>query len=282
MRCAWQAYLNLLPQWLRSDVDRLGKETLQEVRLRIGHPPELVLHKESLWLKRIVNREDLQFCLNIATRYSPWTAGSLSHGFITAIGGHRLGFCGETVVREDKLITISTITSVSLRVAREFMDIAPDLRELQGSTLLIGSPGCGKTTLLREIIRSVSNTDTGAVAVVDERREIFPLCGDGFCFDTGRRTDVMSGCSKKKGIEMVLRAMNPTVIAMDEITSAEDCASLLLAGWCGVRILATAHAANRRDLHARPVYKPIVNSGLFQNLIVLHKDKSWTLERMGI
>ena len=281
MRCAWQVYLNLLPHWLRNDVDRLGKDMLQELRLRIGKPPELVLGKESKWLERTVSREDLQFCLNIATRYSPWTAGSLAHGFVTAMGGHRLGFCGETVVREDKPVTLSTITSVSLRVAREFMNISSGLRDLSGSTLLIGSPGCGKTTLLRDMIRMVSNDRCGAIVVVDERREIFPLCGDSFCFDTGKRTDVISGCGKREGMEMVLRSMNPRVIAVDEITSEEDCTSLLRAGWCGVQLLATAHAADRRELYTRPVYKPIVESGLFQNLIIIRKDKSWTLERMG-
>ena len=134
--------------------------------------------------------------------------------------------------------------------------------------------------MLRDIIRTLSTMETGAVAVVDERREIFPVCGDGFCFDAGQRTDVLSGCGKKEGIEMVLRSMNPMLIAMDEITSEEDCKSLLYAGWCGVRLLATAHAADRKDLYSRPVYKSVVDSGLFQNLIILHKDKSWTMERM--
>jgi len=93
---------------------------------------------------------------------------------------------------------------------------------------------------------------------------------------------VLSGCGKAAGVEMLLRTMNPAVIAVDEITAASDCEALLHAGWCGVQLLATAHAGSRRELFTRPVYKPLIQSGLFQNLIIIQQDKSWTLERMDL
>ena len=102
-----------------------------------------------------------------------------------------------------------------------------------------------------------------------------------FTFDPGDYTDVLRGCDKKAGIEMVLRSMNPQVIAVDEITAESDCNALIYAGWCGVSLLATAHAADKQDLYSRPVYKPLLNCGLFQNLIILKQDQTWQLERIS-
>ena len=118
------------------------------------------------------------------------------------------------------------------------------------------------------------------VAVVDEREEVFPIENGKFTFSPGDRTDVLSGCGKKAGIEMVLRSMNPQVIAVDEITAESDCNALVYAGWCGVSLLATAHAADKHELYSRPVYKPLLDYGLFQNLIILKRDQTWQLERI--
>lgn len=92
---------------------------------------------------------------------------------------------------------------------------------------------------------------------------------------------MLSGCSKPHGIEAILRNMGPSTIAVDEITAEADCKALLHAGWCGVDILATAHAANKKDLYKRPVYKSIVNSRLFDTLVILRTDKTWYMERIG-
>ena len=91
---------------------------------------------------------------------------------------------------------------------------------------------------------------------------------------------MISGCSKTQGIEMVLRTMGPATIAVDEITAESDCDALIRAGWCGVRLIATAHATDISDLHNRPVYRKLWKCGLFNCVLVLQKDKTWTLERM--
>lgn len=280
MKCAWDAYLNLLPPWLRPVVDKTGKESLQELRLRLGYPPELILKNKTVWMDRPVEQNDLSFCINAASRYSPWAAASSAQGYITAPGGHRLGICGDVVMADGKMTGISTLRSLCIRVAREFQGIADQIGRLDDSVLIIGPPGSGKTTLLRELIRFASEQMSGCVAVVDERGEIFPSTDEGNCFCTGRRTDVLSGCSKEQGINAVLRTMGPTMIAVDEITAREDCDALIYAGWCGVKLLATAHACNYKDLYSRPVYKPLAASGLFDRLITLRRDKSWSIERM--
>ena len=113
---------------------------------------------------------------------------------------------------------------------------------------------------------------------MDERAELFPSIQNQMCFVTGKRTEVMTGCTKQQGIEMILRTMSPEIIAVDEITAKEDCQALIHAGWCGVKLIATAHAGNKMDLLTRPVYRPLVESRLFETLIVLQPDKSFKLE----
>ena len=280
MRCAWQAFINLLPVWMREQVDKQCKERLQELRLRLGLPPELVFGDHSVCLQRTVSAEDLRFCVNIASKYSPWAASTAAQGFITAPGGHRIGLCGNAVTENGTLTGIRNLTSLCIRVARDFPGIAHKAVCYSGSVLIIGRPGSGKTTLLRDLIRQRSDLGTGSISVVDEREEIFPYTSNEVCFPVGAHTDVLSGCGKVKGIEAVLRSMGPDTIAVDEITAEEDCRALLHAGWCGVNLLATAHAGNRKDLYNRPVYKPIIESKLFETLLIMHPDKSWHAERI--
>lgn len=282
MRCAWQAFVNLLPIWMRESVDKQGREALQELRLRLNAPPELVTAKGSLWLDRIVSAEDLRFCVNIASRYSPWTAGTSQQGFVTAHGGHRIGLCGSAVNVNGSISSIQGLTSLCLRVSRDFPGIGETAANCNGSILIIGSPGSGKTTLLRDVIRQKSSRGNGCIAVVDERQEIFPHMNNQFCFPVGKHTDILSGCKKTQGIEAVLRNMGPQIIAVDEITAREDCEALLHAGWCGVKLLATAHAGDRKDLYNRPVYRPIIESKLFDTLLIMQADKSWRAERFNI
>lgn len=282
MKCAWQSYLNLLPQWMRSQVDKLGSEKLLELRLRLGRPPELVTCTDSRYLERNIYAEDLSYCVNAASQYSPWSANTIANGYITASGGHRIGVCGDIAMISGKISTITHISSLCLRVARDFPGIGFQASEIQGNLLIIGSPGRGKTTLLRDLIRQKSNSGKGAVAVVDERREIFPTVNGAFTFSPGIRTEVLSGCSKSAGIEMLIRTMNPNWVAVDEITAAEDCQALIHACWCGVSLLATAHAENLQDFAHRPVYKPLIHSGIFNNILVMQPDKSWKMERMNI
>lgn len=280
MKCMWDAYISLLPIWMRKDVDRLGKDTLQELRLRIGALPELVLNGTSKWLRQAVTSDDLSFCINAACRYSPWTAASAADGFITAPGGHRIGICGEAIMRDGNMEGIARPTALCMRVARDFTGIAEEASQTDGSILIIGRPGSGKTTLLRDLIRQRSRRGPGSVAVVDERGEIFPFSQGNSCFDTGLRTDILSGCDKPHGIETVLRTISPASIAVDEITAQRDCDALLHACWCGVKLMATAHAGSLRDLRSRKVYEPLVESRVFDTVIVLQPDKSWRTERM--
>lgn len=274
MKCAWKELLAILPPWIRTEVDR-HCNTLQEVRLRRNKPVVLVCQKEKIELLRQAALEDLQYVINSACRYSPWTAATTAQGFVTAPGGHRIGLCGEAVVRNGAMNGIGTVSSLNIRVARDFPGISGNLWLRKENILILGPPGSGKTTLLRDLIRQRAQQEN--VAVVDERGEIFPIAAD---FPTGLNTDVVNGCSKPQGIELVLRAMSPDCIAVDEITAGEDCSAMVQAGWCGVSLVATAHASSAADLRSRVFYAPLVASGLFNTAVVLRKDKSWYTERI--
>lgn len=274
MRCAWKELLSVLPQWLKPDVDRLGREKLQELRLRLHAPPELVMGQDSIWLNRSTTIEDLSHCVNTASRYSPWAASTSAKGYITAPGGHRIGLCGEVFCQKGAMAGVRNLTSICIRIARDFPGIAPKIED-DRSILILGAPGWGKTTLLRDLIRQES--DKGVhIAVVDERGELFPSD-----FPRGRCTDVLTGCTKSEGIHALLRTMGPSCIAVDEITEEADCRAMLQAAGCGVRLFATAHASNLQDFQQRLVYRPLIENKVFHTVVVLRSDKSWYLERMA-
>ena len=276
MICAWKELLAILPPWLAREVDRFKNDMLLELRLRLGQPPQLVLKGESLWLDRPVSGDDLSFCINTASRYSPWAAQTTARGYLTAAGGHRIGLCGEAVIHSGSMTGIRTIHSLCIRVARDFPGIAERYAASRGSILIIGPPGSGKTTFLRDLLRQFSTNQT--VAVADERCELFP---DGL-LDRGKALDVLSGCPKAQAVDALLRTMGPDTIAMDEITAEEDCKALLQAGWCGVRLVATAHAADLHDLQSRELYKPLLSAKLFRYVLVLQRDKTLREERMTL
>ena len=275
MICAWKELLSILPQRLRLDVDRLGKKDAQEIRLRLGKPPNIMLAGRQICLSEPVSMDDLNYVVNTACRYSPWTAASARDGYLTAPGGHRLGICGEMVEKDGEMTGFRNIRSLNIRIARDFPGIANPLANIPGNILLLGPPGSGKTTLLRDLIRLRSAQET--VSVVDERAELFPQG-----LRDGHRVDILTGCPKPQGIEMLLRTMGPDTIAVDEITAAADCDAMVQAGWCGVCLLATVHGTSREDLLRRRVYRPILECGLFDTLVILRRDRSFRVERMGL
>lgn len=274
MGCAWKELLSILPGWMAEDVDRQGREELQELRLRVGQPPQLILNSWQKKLKRSVAVDDLNFCVNAASRYSPWAAATAAKGYLTAPGGHRIGLCGEAVMGKNQVEGLKNLTSLCIRVARDFPGIGEGAPN-RGSVLILGAPGWGKTTLLRDLIRRRSDAYQ-QVAVVDERGELFPGM-----FPAGNCTDILTGCPKAEGIHMLLRTMGPQCIAVDEITQEEDCIALAQAAGCGVSLMATAHAASLADFHRRSVYRALLEAQIFDTALILHSDKSWRLERMG-
>ena len=276
MRCAWKELTGILSPWIRNQLTDEDQKKCAEIRLRLGKPPQLILRGREHTLMGLVGEEDLRRTVNTASQYSPWAASSIAQGYITAAGGHRIGMAGETVIQQGSMTGIRRVTSLCIRVARDIDGIAGQAGNLEGSILILGPPGSGKTTLLRDLIRERAEKGMFSVAVIDQRQEIFPKD-----FRQGSRTDVLYGCSKAQGLEIAIHCLSPGTVAVDEITSAEDCDALCAAAWCGVSLLATAHAGSLQDLRRRKIYEPLIRDRLFDHVILLGKDQTFTTERIG-
>lgn len=284
MNCCWRELLELLPPWLRESTgSEMQERNPREIRLRLGRMVQVVTPLGEWYPTcRRVGEGDIAYVLNIASRFSAYAAQSVAQGYVTGRGGHRIGLCGECVVQNGMVTGIKELRSLCIRIARDIHGLADGLHSVlaDGSLLILGPPGSGKTTLLRDLIRQISDGRQEQIGVVDQRSELFPVTSDGFQFDTGSRTDVLTGAGKSSGIELLLRSMGPKWIAVDEISAMEDCITLEQCGYCGVRFLATAHAWTPEDLESRPVYRRLLRTGMFRTAIWLKEDQTYTVERL--
>lgn len=269
---------------------------LEEIRVREGRPLHLVYSGGDGFVTpdgtlspdpgRAVpaTRDDLSRTFQLMARGSVYSwEDEVRGGFLTLEGGHRVGLCGRAVVDEGRIRTFKQIASLNIRIAREVLGAAdPLLPELiRGgrllSTLLISPPQAGKTTLLRDLVRQLS---TGLprlglrglkVGLVDERSEVAG-CHQGVPQrDVGPRTDVLDGCPKVEGMMLLIRALSPQVVAVDEIGRPADAAAVLEALHAGVAVLATAHGHDLADVARRPALAELLRVGAFQRAVLLDR-----------
>ncbi|MDN5346879.1 MAG: stage sporulation protein [Clostridia bacterium] len=295
----WEPVFGLLPSPLHSLIGSLPVEVLknlEEIRLRRGRPLQVRWSGGEGWVAggggttldlgqaRILQAGELQYALQALTRNSLYALEEeLRLGYITIPGGHRVGLTGEAVVENGEVKTLKNITGLNIRLARSLTGCArpllPFLSDGQNrpyNTLIISPPRCGKTTLLRDLVRSFSLglpplPGGFNVAVVDERSEIAG-CYQGIPqLDVGPRTDVLDRCPKASGMLMLLRSMGPEIIATDEIGRPPDLEALQEVLNAGVAVLATVHAPDIEALSRRPGWAPLLAAGVWQRLIVLSR-----------
>lgn len=284
----------VLPPELRQQALALPaqeRERAEELRLRCGWPMAAVFPEGEVPLggRKLVT-QDLELLLEIASRASVHAVLSqLREGYLTIEGGHRLGLCGTAVLENGQMRNLRSLSSVSIRIARQHPGAALPLLSglMEGgrlcSTLIAAPPGMGKTTLLRDLVRCISDGDGTPplrVGLADERGEVAALYGGVPQLRVGRRTDVIEGCPKAQGAMLLLRAMNPQVLAMDEITAPEDVGALLTAAGCGAVLLATAHGEGD-ELTRRPLYRTMLEERIFQRVVSIQRTeqgRSYTVD----
>jgi stage III sporulation protein AA len=274
-----------LPRDLRLAVLGMGQEP-EEIRLRAGRQLSISnadgreLPVPLLGRPVMLTADDLRLTLEIATGASYHSVvEKLCQGFLPLKGGHRLGITGTVDIREGKIHGYRSLSSLCLRVAHPVQGIGKAVADgiFQAppiSTLILSPPGNGKTTLLRELVRLASDRHGLRVGLADERGEVAALWKGVPQFDVGASTDVLDGCPKAEGLQLLLRTMNPQLLAADEITAPEDIAALSMGANCGVPVLATAHGGSIEELNQRPLYRTLLQENLFQQVVLIRRQGS--------
>ncbi len=261
------------------------ENTAQEIRLRRNRPLSVVCPNQTYYFTKngaltdlpcgellCASREELSGVFQRICDYSVYARSrEIQNGFVTLRGGHRAGICGTAVTERGSIVNIRDISSVNIRVAREHKGCADGvlrhIRQDSGGVLLCGAPCSGKTTVLRDLARQLSLGGL-AVSLIDERSELAATASGAAQNDVGL-CDVFDGYPKALAMQQALRVMSPQIIICDEIGGAQDASALLHCLNSGVRLIATAHAANEQELYRRQNLKQILATGAFSTFIFL-------------
>lgn len=277
--------------------ESLKAETL-EIRIRQGRPLALVTNSGIVFISPTgrpeldplrgyqVRGQDCRLTLQLMTRSSVYMVeDKLVQGFLTLPGGHRVGITGSGYVEQGRLQAVRDLGQLNIRLAREVPDAAmpilPQLIDGEGrfqSTLVVSPPGCGKTTLIRDIARQLSWGKPGSwlrhtVAIVDERGEIAAVWQGEPQADCGPCTDVLDGYPKAEGIAVAVRALAPDVLVTDELGTLEDALAVVEAAAAGISVLASIHGDSWEGVNKRPGGRLLAENHVFRRFVLLSRRR---------
>lgn len=278
--------LKMLPNNIKEQLKQLTadqRDEVEEIRIRIERPIEVMIKGEPYFIPYVIKPEDgLQF-LNKISNFSIYTLEEeLKRGYITISGGHRIGLAGKVILENGAVKAIRDISSFNVRIAREKIGIANKLISsiYDGDwlhTMIIGPPQTGKTTLLRDLARIISegfeDLTSKKVGIVDERSEIAGSVNGIPQMTFGPRIDVLDACPKAEGMMMMIRSMSPDVLIVDEIGRKEDCDAILEAVHAGITLIMTTHGNSLEEVKNRPTLQPILEMEIFQRFVELGRSK---------
>ena len=258
-------------------------ELLEEIRVRNNLPLICKIGQADKVLNYKILTEDINYIFQKICENSIYTyQNQIANGYITIQGGNRVGIVGTAVLHEDKVTNFNYISGLNFRISRQILGCSNSIMQkiinkeqnTIYNTLIISMPGMGKTTLLRDIIRNISNgieglIDGANIAVIDERGEISATFKGIMQNDLGIRTDVVNDIPKHIGMRLAIRSMSPKVIAADEIGSKEDSEAINYAMCCGVKGIFTAHGESIEDVCKNPELKELINNKTIERVILI-------------
>ena len=288
---------NFLPTRVAKALSELNKKGLQEIRIRVKQPiiisfgTNFYLGEDGITDKKsealMCSFNEMQEIIYKACESSIYAYNEqLKELFITLNSGQRIGVCGEAIIENGVIKTIKNFSSINIRLFHQVPNCSlkalPFLFDDYGifNTLIIAPPGAGKTTFLRDFCYQISNKHiVKNLLLIDERGEISPRNGDEILFNVGENTDVLSHTSKLFGLSNGIRVFSPTAIAMDELANPCDIEALDYAIGSGVKIIATAHAKDMKELFKKPYFQKIIKDKIFERFVVLsNKNGVGTVE----
>lgn len=238
------------------NMDPYTRQHLQEIRVYKNKEVQVFSDNRRMQLSGIIKGSEINNILNNLMKFSYYAyEEDLAKGFITIDGGHRVGICGKAVVEKGKVVLLKEISSFNIRYAKEIIGCSDSLtahilseNKIQ-NVLIVSPPGCGKTTILRDIARNLSQKHY-KVAICDERSEIAGMHGGITNYHFGEMVDVLDGCPKAEGIMMLIRSMSPDVIIADEIGRPEDLKAIETCRHAGISVITTSHGYTMEDIEA--------------------------------
>lgn len=271
-------FYKYFPPNIRQALLKINFQKIEEIRIRNGRKIRVKSSNLEEVINVIVSTEDTLRILQAICENSIYSfQNKIAEGFVTIRGGHRVGICGTAVIENEKVINISHVFSLNFRIAREIFGCSKEVKNIifeNGeiyNSIIFSSPGKGKTTILRDLVREISKEKN--IGIVDERNEICCMYNGIPQKDVGEKIDIIENVKKSIGLKMLVRTMAPDIVVADEIGTLEDIDAIHYAITSGVKGIFTAHGNSIEDVKQNPILQKLFEMNLIQKIIFLDENE---------